>query len=592
MNYQQKLQAIREQMNDKGISAYIIPSADPHISEYLPEFYKCIQFASGFTGSAGTLVITPTTAALWTDFRYFVQAEEQLKDTGYELVKLKIQHSPEYIAWLAEVLDEYSVVAFNDRLLSIFLAELLEAELAEKKIVFKSYDLLDSIWSNRPALPNLPAFCLDAKFTGQTVAEKLFALRRAMKSLKTDQHIISSLDDIAWLFNVRGNDVSYNPVVLSFAIINEREAILFIQPEKLTQADTASLKIEGVTIKPYDDIAGALSELPQNSKVLLDPKRNCFGLYHMLPKTASIVRDVNPTTHFKSIKNATEINSIRSAMIKDGVAMTRFFMWMEANIGKIRITELSASEKLKEFRAEQATFAGVSFNTIGGYKAHGALPHYMATAESDSEILNEGLFLVDSGGQYFYGTTDITRMIPLGEPTEEERIDYTLVLKAMIEGSKAIYPKGTCGYQIDAICRRPLWEHGINYGHGTGHGVGFYLNVHEGPQVINPTNVAIPMQIGMVTSIEPGIYRPGKHGVRIENLVLTVAHSTTEFAEFYGFETLTLATIDTRLIKKELLENSQIKWLNDYHQIVFEKLSPELNAEEQDWLKQKTRSLN
>lgn len=516
MTYKQKLAAIREQMKDKGISAYIIPSADPHISEYLPDYYKCLQFASGFTGSAGTLVITLDFAGLWTDFRYFVQAGEQLQDTGYELVKLKVQHVPEYIDWLADVLDDHAVVAFNDRLLSVLLGELLQKQLADKQIIFKSEDLLAHIWADRPALPKAPAFCIDAQFAGETVEDKLKRLRAAMKAAKADHHLISSLDDIAWLFNIRGGDVSYNPVVLSFALVSFNSASIFMDPEKLTAADTALLNHAGVQIFPYGDIDKELCALPESCNILIDPKRNCFGLYKLIPQSAIVVQDINPTTHFKALKNSTEIEQMRSAMIKDGVAMTRFFMWMEQNIGKIKITELSASAQLQKFREQQETFAGISFNTIGGYQAHGALPHYMATTESDSEILEKGLFLVDSGGQYFYGTTDITRMIPLGEPTEDEKTDYTLVLKAMIEGSKTLYPKGTCGYQIDAICRRSLWEHAINYGHGTGHGIGFYLNVHEGPQTLSPANTAVPLQTGMITSIEPGIYRPGKHGVRIE----------------------------------------------------------------------------
>jgi len=334
-----------------------------------------------------------------------------------------------------------------------------------------------------------------------------------------------------------------------------------------------------------------LKALPGDCTAFIDPKRNCFGLYKLIPASATFVYDTNPTTHFKAAKNETEIANVRMAMVKDGVAMTRFFKWMEENTGKIKITEITAAEKLKSFRAEQEGFAGVSFNTIGGYKAHGALPHYFATEESDSEILEEGLFLLDSGGQYFYGTTDITRMIPLGKNSDEEKTDYTLVLKAMIEGSKTLYPKGTCGYQIDAICRRPLWDYAINYGHGTGHGIGFYLNVHEGPQVLNPTNTAVPLEVGMITSIEPGIYRPGKHGVRIENLVLTVEDVNNEFNQFYSFETLTLALIDTQLIVKELLENSHIKWLNNYHEMVLERLSPHLSTEEQAWLKEKTKAI-
>ncbi|WP_461450365.1 aminopeptidase P family protein [Mucilaginibacter sp.] len=591
MTTKEKITSIREQMTQNGVSAYIIPSSDPHISEYLPDHYKCIQFASGFTGSAGTLVITQDFAGLWTDFRYFVQADEQLQDSGFELVKLKVQHAPEYIAWLHETLADNAVVAFNDRLLSVFLGQLLQNQLADKHIEFKSYDFLDPIWAGRPELPTEPAFLIDAKYSGSSTAEKLTALRKSLKSLKADYQLLSSLDDIAWLFNIRGKDVSYNPVVLSFALISADIATLFIDPIKLSLADVEVLNQSGVKTAPYGDIEKALAALPENCSVFIDPKRNCFGLFKLIPASATFIHDINPTTHFKAVKNETEVENMRSAMVKDGVAMTRFFKWMEENIGKIKITEISAAEKLKGFRAEQDTFAGVSFNTIGGYKAHGALPHYFATAESDVKILEEGLFLVDSGGQYFYGTTDITRMIALGNNTDEERTDYTLVLKAMIEGSKTLYPKGTCGYQIDSICRRPLWDYAINYGHGTGHGIGFYLNVHEGPQVLNPTNTAIPLEIGMITSIEPGIYRPGKHGVRIENLVLTIQNVSNEFNDFYSFETLTLALIDTRLIKKELLEISHIQWLNNYHNTVIDRLGPHLTTEELDWLKEKAKAI-
>ena len=591
MTYKEKLSAVRSQMKANGIAAYIIPSSDPHISEYVPDRYKCIAFASGFTGSAGTLVITEDTAGLWTDFRYFVQAGEELAHSGFELVKLKVQHAPEYIAWLNEHLPANSVVAFDDRLLSVFLGQLMQNQFAGKNIQLKSYDLLGPIWDNRPILPAEPAFLLSAENTGQSVSDKLKTLRGKMKAVNADHHLVSSLDDIAWLFNIRGKDVSFNPVVLAFALIGVDEATLFVDLTKITGEDKNKLEAEGVKIENYLAVEQRLQEITEDSVVLIDPKKNCFGLFNLLPARVSVVQDINPTTHLKAIKNQTEIALVREAMIKDGVAMTRFFKWIEENLGKIKITELSAAKKLEKFRAAQEGFAGVSFETIGGYQAHGALPHYHASAESDSEIALQGLFLVDSGGQYFYGTTDITRMVVAGEVTEEQSTDYTLVLKAMIEGSSTIYPKGTCGYQIDAICRKPLWEHGINYGHGTGHGIGFYLNVHEGPQVINPTNVAVSLDPGMITSIEPGIYRPGKHGVRIENLVLTVTNITNEFNEFYAFETLTLAAIDTSLVNKDLLEKKHINWLNAYHQLVFDKLSPKLTAQEATWLKAKTEAI-
>jgi len=591
MTYKEKLAAIREQMQKNKVNAYIITSADPHMSEYVPDHYRCLYFASGFTGSAGTLVITQDFAGLWTDFRYFVQANEQLTDSGFELVKLKVQHAPEYIDWLHETLPDGATVAFDDKLLSVLLGNLLQSKLADKNIDFKSFDFLNAIWDGRPSLPTDKAFLIDEKYTGESVVSKLSRVKASLIQQKADYQLISSLDDIAWLFNIRGKDVSYNPVVLSFALISPAETTLFIDLNKLTAEDQSSLNSNGVKVADYNGIAQALASLPADASIFIDPKRNCFGLYKLLPTGVTVVHETNPSTFLKAIKNETEVENMRSAMIKDGVAMTKFFKWIEDNIGKTKITELSAAAQLKEFRAAQDGFAGVSFNTIGGYKAHGALPHYAATSESDSEILQEGLFLVDSGGQYHYGTTDITRMIALGNNTEEEKTDYTLVLKAMIEGSKTFFPKGSFGYQIDAICRKPLWDYKINYGHGTGHGIGFYLNVHEGPQVFNATNTAVAIDLGMITSIEPGIYRPGKHGVRIENLVLTIPAQVNEFEEFYAFETLTLALIDTSLVKKNLLEASHIAWLNNYNQTVFEKLSPALSADEAAWLKNKCQAI-
>jgi Xaa-Pro aminopeptidase len=588
---QERLATLREQMIEQGIDAYIIPSADPHISEYVPERYKCLKYASGFTGSAGTLVITQESAGLWTDFRYFEQATEQLANSGYELVKLKVQHAPEYIQWLEHTLPNNAVIGFDDWLLSALLGTQLKAELAHKNFNYKYTDLLGPIWDDRPILPAAPAYLIPDQQAGKSFGAKLQMLRDALATQKADMHLISSLDDIAWLFNIRGNDVSYNPVTLSFALISANRVQLFVDPAKLLTKDAQTLTASGVEIMPYTTIEDAMKDIAANTTIWIDPKRNCYRLLKLIPDTVKILHDINPTTRFKAIKNDTEIANTRSAMIKDGVAMVRFFKWIEENIGKIRITEISAERKLQALREQQDTCVGLSFKTIGGYKGHGALPHYNATPESDSELHTEGLFLVDSGGQYLYGTTDITRMIALGNNTDEEKTDYTLVLKALIEGTRTIYPKGTCGYQIDAICRRSLWDHLINYGHGTGHGVGYLLNVHEGPQVINPGNTPAALEPGMITSIEPGVYRPGKHGVRIENLVLTTTYKASQFGEFLAFETLTLAPIETSLIKPELLDRKHIVWLNDYHALVYHKLSPELNDNEKLWLKDRTAPL-
>ncbi|PTT03119.1 Xaa-Pro aminopeptidase [Pedobacter sp. HMWF019] len=591
MTYQEKLTAIRQQMKADDVQAYIIPSADPHMSEYLPKHYKCIPFTSGFLGSAGTLVITADFAGLWTDGRYFEQAAEQLEGSGFELVKQKVQHAPEYIQWLGETLPKGATVASDERLLSILLGDLLNQTLAIKGISIVHKDYLNPIWEGRPDLPAEPAFLIEEQHIGQSVASKLTEVRSALQKQQADFHLISSLDDLAWLFNIRGKDVSYNPVVLSFALISEKEAFLFIDQHKLSTAEKEQLQRSGVQLLAYTDIEKHLSDLPENSSIFIDPKRNCYAFTKVIPSSVKIIKETNPSTLLKAIKNETELANTRTAMVKDGVAITRFLKWLTENIGKTKITELSAAAKLRDFREEQEGFVGDSFTTISAYRAHGALPHYSATPESDAELKPESLYLVDSGGQYFYGTTDITRTISLGESTEEEKKDYTLVLKGMIDGCKSRFPKGTCGYQIDAITRKPIWEHGINYGHGTGHGVGYFLNVHEGPQVFNPTNNPVAIAPGMITSIEPGIYRPGKHGIRIENLVNTITDISNEFNEFYAFEALTIAPISTAIVQKDLLEQTQINWLNEYNALVFEKISPFLNEEEKSWLEKETRKI-
>lgn len=592
MNYTEKLAAIRSQMKEEGVSAYIIPSSDPHISEYLPDRYKCIDFASGFTGSAGTLVITTDFAGLWTDGRYFEQATEQLAGSGFELVKLQVQHAPEYIDWLAERLRAADVVAFDAKLISVSLAQLLEQQLLPLGIVLKSdRDYLSPIWPGRPALPTAPAYLLDIKTTGELLPDKVARLRGALNKYKADYHLISSLDDLAWLFNMRGSDVQSNPVVLSFALISQESLTLFIDASKLSDAATLTLQQAGVTLQAYDEVEEALAALPENTTIFVDPKRNCFALYKQLPATVRVVQDINPTTFFKALKNTVEIENTRHAMVQDGIALTRFFKWLEENVSQTEVTEMSVATKVREFRAAQEGFVGESFDSITGYKAHGALPHYKATLESNATLQADGLFLLDSGGQYQTGTTDITRVVSLGNLTEEERIDYTLVLKGMIEGATARFPKGTRGYQIDAITRKPLWDYARNYGHGTGHGVGFFLNVHEGPQVLNPTPTPVAIELGMITSVEPGIYRPGKYGIRIENLVLAVQDEANDFGEFYTFEQLTVALIDTTPVKKELLEARHIEWLNKYNQLVVDRVGPHLTEDELQWLKAKAQPI-
>jgi len=592
MTHEEKLAAIRGLMKQQRIDAYIIPSSDPHISEYLPDRYKCVAWASGFTGSAGTLAITEDFAGLWTDSRYFVQATEQLDGSGYALVKLQVQHAPEYADWLAENLPENAVVAFDGELTSVALANALANKLRPLGIEVRgTVDLLTQLWHNRPILPTAPAYVLEEAITGETTGLKLRRLRDEMKRNRINAHFISSLDDLAWLFNIRGSDVACNPVVLGFGLITATKATLFIDRQKLQREDVVQLNEAGVDLADYADAESALKQQNGVSSMLIDPKRTCFARYDAIPDSISILEQTNPTTYFKAVKNRVEIDHTRNTMVKDGVALTKFFKWLEETVGKEPITEISLAERLFQFRAEQADFVGESFDTIAAYKVHGALPHYKATPVSSSTLQPDGLLLVDSGGQYCTGTTDITRVISLGQITDPQRTDYTLVLRGMIEGSTVIFPKGTRGYQVDAITRKPLWDHLRNYGHGTGHGVGFFLNVHEGPHVFNTAAVDIPIAPGMITSIEPGLYREGNYGIRIENLVLAVDNEQTAFGPFLSFETLTLCYIDTDLVDKTLLDTKHIDWLNQYHATVYQRLAPHLNKEEQNWLAEKTKAI-
>lgn len=591
MEYIQKLAAVRDIMDKNGIHAYIIPSSDPHISEYLPQRYKCIAWTSGFTGSAGTLVITKDFAGLWTDSRYFVQGNEQLANTGFELVKLKNQGTPEYIGWLAEKLPSGNTVGFDGQLLSAAIAQVVTRDLHSKGInVRGDLDLLNDIWPDRPALPTEPATLIAEEVSGQSTIEKLQSIRATMAQKNAKSHLISSLDDLAWTLNIRGKDVPCNPVVLGFLLITETTATFYVDLSKINASDEQALKAAGVTLQAYDEIFNSLRTLDVDS-ILLDFRKTCYSIFTSIPEQVQVIEGANPSTWLKGIKNAVEIGHTRQTMIKDGVALTKFFKWVEENVASERLNEINIADRLQHLRSELPGFVDISFDTIAGYKAHGALPHYKATEESNFTLLPEGLLLVDSGGQYTSGTTDITRVISLGNITQEEKEDYTLVLKAMIEGSTAIFPKGTRGYQIDAITRKPLWDTLRNYGHGTGHGVGFYLNVHEGPQVFNPAPNDISIEDGMITSIEPGLYREGKHGIRIENLVLSHAISESEFGEFKGFETLTICYIATDLVEKSILTENHIQWLNQYNQWVYEKLSPHLEAEESEWLLAKTAAI-
>lgn len=592
MTHIEKLHAIRSLMKEQNIDAYIIPSSDPHISEYLPEYYKCIAWTSGFTGSAGTLVITQNFAGLWTDSRYFVQANDQLANSGFELVKLKVQHMPEYVNWIADQFTTGGVVAFDGNLASIAVATAIQSTLSPIGFTINGHvDLLAPSWNNRPALPKQSAYTLPLSITGKSTADKLALVREQLKQKRVTCHLISSLDDIAWLLNIRGTDVPCNPVTLSFVYIDAKQVTLFIDEAKLEASTLQELNGFGVTLAAYTSLPQAIAAIPAGSSILLDPKRTCFATYDSIPKTVSIKEDTNPSTLLKAIKNEVEIAHERQAMIHDGVAMTKFFKWIEENVGTGKLTELNIADHLLGLRAAQPGFKDISFNTIAGYKDHGALPHYSADEKSSYDLKTEGLLLVDSGGQYETGTTDITRVVALGTPTQEEKDDYTIVLRGTIEGSMAIYTKGTRGYQIDAITRRPIWATLRNYGHGTGHGVGFFLNVHEGPHIFNPTPTDIAIEKGMITSIEPGLYREGKHGIRIENLVLAKDLDSNQFGDFMDFETLTICYIATNLVDKKWLEQTHIDWLNQYNEWVYISLKDLVSTAEALWLREKTKAI-
>lgn len=576
--------------------AYIIPGTDPHMSEYMPDFWQVRSWFSGFTGSAGTLVITTNFAGLWTDSRYFLQAEAELKGSGIELVKLRIPHTPEHVDWIVKNLPVGSRVGVDGKMISVDSVRSMRTAFTGKQIeLVTNEDLVSPLWTDRPPIPLNPVIEHDVEFSGCAREEKIGMVRNEMTRLGVTHHLITSLDDIAWLLNLRGTDILYNPLFVSYVLIDTQSVKLFVNEAKIDPETEEDLLNDGVSICGYGEIEETLSKLEKGNKLLLAPGKVNFALFDAIPSGVKIMEGVNPTTLMKAIKNETEIGHLRQTMVSDGIALVKFFYWLDETIGKEKITEISAADKLELFRSQQPNFKGLSFATIAGYASHGAIVHYDPTPETDVELHPKGIFLVDSGGQYLSGTTDVTRTVTLGVPNEEQKRDFTLALKGTISLSDAVFPEGTKGYQLDALARIALWKNGINFGHGTGHGVGFFLNVHEGPQSISP-NAAGPasnvIEKGMVTSVEPAMYREEKHGIRTENLVLTVPYLVNEFGAFLRFETLTLCPIDRKLIEVSLLEKQEIEWLNTYHANVFERLSPFLTDKEYDWLKEQTAKID
>ncbi|WP_432217312.1 aminopeptidase P family protein [Pseudomonas kribbensis] len=590
----QRLAHTRELMRREGIHALLVPSADPHLSEYLPGYWQGRQWLSGFHGSVGTLIVTTDFAGVWADSRYWEQATKELKGSGIELVKLQ-PGQPSPLDWLAEQTPEGGVVAVDGAVMAVASARTLGSKLEARGASLRTdLDLLNEVWSDRPGLPNAPIYQHLPPQATVSRGEKLAQLRETLQERGADWHFIATLDDIAWLFNLRGGDVSFNPVFVSFALIGQQQATLFVALSKVDADLRAVLEKDGVTLRDYSEVAVALAAIPNGASLLVDPARVTSGLLGNLDSGVKLVEGLNPTTLAKSQKSPADAEHIRQAMEQDGAALCEFFTWLESAWGRERITELTIDEKLTAARERRPDYVSLSFNTIAAFNANGAMPHYHATPEEHAVIEGDGLLLIDSGGQYLGGTTDITRMVAVGTPSAEQKRDCTRVLKGVIALSRAHFPKGILSPLLDAIARAPIWAENVDYGHGTGHGVGYFLNVHEGPQVIAYQAAPTPqtaMQPGMITSIEPGTYRPGRWGVRIENLAMNVVAGSSEFGEFLKFETLTLCPIDTRCLEPSLLTQEEKQWFNAYHAEVRERLSPLLSGEALAWLNTRTAAI-
>lgn len=589
----QRLSKLREIMQREHLDAFIFPSTDPHNSEYVPDRWKGREWISGFNGSAGTAVVTMHAAALWTDSRYFIAAEQQLAGTEFVLMRERVAGTPTISEWLGKVLSDINgaTVGVDGMVNTAADVEALIADLRQQGgiTVRTNFDPLAVIWTNQPPIPVTPIEVHSLKYAGESTTSKLSRIRMALRSLHADGMLVSALDDIAWTLNLRGSDVHCNPVFVSYLLIDTKTTTLFINDEKLTPEVRAYLTAQGVQTAPYNHIKDALRNYNEYN-ILLDPNVISYTLFKQV-RTQEIVRASSPIPAMKAIKNEIEVEGFRRAMIRDGVALVKFLRWLQTAVVKGQETEISVAEKLTALRAEQPLFRGISFDTIAGYEAHGAIVHYEATPETDVPLKPHGFLLLDSGAQYQDGTTDITRTIALGELTEEQREVYTLVLKGHIQLELAKFPSGASGTQIDALAREAMWRKGFNFLHGTGHGVGSFLNVHEGPHQIRMEYRPAPLLPFMTVTDEPGLYLEGKFGVRIENILLIKPYMTTPFGEFLQMEPLTLCPIDTAPIVREMLLNEEVDWLNGYHQYVFDKLSPYLQGADLDWLRAATQNI-
>jgi len=591
MEPHEKISELRKLMNKHRLDAWIVPSADPHQGEYPAERWKARAWLSGFKGSAGTLVVTRDQAGLWIDSRYHIRAAKELEGSGIDLYKFGVVGVPSYIQWLRSELPAGSVIGCDGNVLSIAELSNLEKEFQGRGISFDlQYDLVGELWHDRPEVPGNQIFIHEDKFAGESRASKIQRIRSRLRELDADMHVVTALDDIAWILNIRGSDVAFNPVAICYLIISHQEIRLFIEARKVANAVKQVLERDGVLFSKYEDVNEYLHTLKSEVNILVDPERTNYSLRNAIPETCPVKYGTSVPHIMKAIKNETERAGIKQSQTRDGVAMVKWMYWLDQQVDKSAHTEITVAEKLSEFRSVGEYFQGLSFGTICGYKANSAIGHYSSNPLTAPSLGNDGILLIDSGGQYLDGTTDITRTITLGNPTPEEKQAFTTVLKCHIKLAAQIFPRGTRGYQLDAIARQPLWVRGWDCRHGIGHGVGYFLNVHEGPQRFRADS-SILFEPHMLTSNEPGVYFEGRFGVRLESLLLTVPKESTEFGEFYGFETVTLCPIDLELVERSLLTSEEIDWLNSYHRGVNDKLSPFLSMEEQAWLQHETRQI-
>ncbi len=579
-------------MSDNNIAAIIISNNDPHQSEYLAEHWQAIKWLTGFSGSAGTAVVTLFHAVLWTDFRYYIQAEKQISGSQFKLYKTGKQGVPEYQKWLCDTLNPKDTIGINGNVFSTSAVKKLKTRFKDKKLLLNTnIDFISILWTKRPVRPSSMAFLLSAKYAGQTRADKILIIRNKMNAFGASYHLMSSLDDIAWTLNLRGKDVHTNPVNIAFLLICPEKIFLFINKKKIDKDIAGKLGKDNIELAEYENIYPFLSQIKNNTTILINPENTNYRLYQSINKKCKIIEKPSPAVDLKAVKNNTQITHLRQTAIKDGVAIVRFLFWLEHHKKDAKITEISAANKLFKFRKDQDLFVDNSFAPIMAYKEHSAMCHYLATKKTNAVIGDTGMFLTDSGGNYLTGTTDITRTICRGKPLKQEITDYTLVLKGHIAVAATLFPKGTKGFQIDTLARQYLWNQGMDFGHGTGHGVGFFLCVHEGPANISPHPVDVKLKKGMVLTNEPGLYKEGSHGIRLENMMLIDHAFKNDFGTFMKFEPLTYCHFEKNLIDKNMLSSREINWLNNYHAMVYEKLCRNLDHDIALWLKKKTSSL-